>query len=307
MPPAVVLVADDSRTVRAWVTRSLRDDFDVVEAHDGAEAVRQARLARPDVVLLDVDMPGMNGHQALAAMRTEPALRDIPVLFLTGRTGADDVAEGLGLGAMDYLRKPCHPQELIARVQGALRIKVRHDQLRRTNDELSQENATDELTGLGNRRAVTQRLPGMVKEAAQRREPLAVLIVDIDRFKSINDTHGHLVGDVVLVAVAQRLCAGVRSDQLVARWGGEEFIVVSPSTALADAAALAERLRGLVAWEPVRVDADRSVEVTVSVGVAGGLGDVDDVIRQADAALYAAKEGGRNRVVTAPANRRNAR
>lgn len=296
---AVVLVADDSRSVRSWLRRHLGGHFRIVEASNGAEAIQQARLARPDLILLDVDMPEMDGHQALAALRADARMEDTPVLFLTGRAGAHDVVEGLGLGATDYLRKPCDPDELIARVRGALRGKERQDVLRHANRELAVATTTDELTGLGNRRAISQRLPGLLEDARRTGRPVALLLLDLDHFKRINDTVGHLAGDRVLMTVAHRLHSAARQDQLVTRWGGEEFLMVSPATDEHDAAVVAERLRGVIAWEPITIDDERSVEVTVSVGFAAGLGDPFQLLHSADAALYAAKRNGRNRCLSA--------
>lgn len=296
---AVVLVADDSRSVRSWLRRHLGGHFQVVEASNGVEAVSQARLARPDLVLLDVDMPEMDGHQALAALRADVGMANTPVLFLTGRTGADDVVEGLGLGAADYLRKPCDPDELLARVRGALRSKQRHEALQDENRELAAATTTDELTGLGNRRAISQQLPRLFDQAQRDGRPVALIVLDVDHFKQINDNFGHLGGDRVLAAVARRLRTAVREDQLVTRWGGEEFLVVAPDTGEAEAAVIAERLRGAVCWEPIEIDDERSTEVTVSGGFAVGFGDPFEVLRAADAALYAAKRGGRNRCLSA--------
>lgn len=295
---AVVLVADDSRSVRSWLRRHLGAHFRVIEASNGAEAVNQARLAQPDLVLLDIDMPEMDGHQALAALRADTGMADIPVLFLTGRTGADDVVEGLGLGAADYLRKPCDPDELLARVRGALRSKRRQEALRHENRQLAATTTTDELTGLGNRRAVSHQLPRLFDTARRVGRPVALIMLDVDHFKRINDSFGHLSGDRVLVAVAHRLRSAVREDQLVTRWGGEEFLVVSPDTDEADAAVIAERLRRVVGWEPIQVHDVRSIEVTVSGGFAVGFGDPFQVLRDADAALYAAKGSGRNRCLS---------
>ncbi len=297
----VVLIVDDSRAIRSWLSRQLTArSFTVVEADNGAAAVRQARAARPDIVLLDVDMPEMDGHQALAVMRADPALEGLPVIFLTGRAGTDDVVEGLQLGAQDYLRKPCEPAELIARVRTVLRMKARQDELHRRNDELSAETSTDELTGLPNRRALGRLLPQLVERARSRGERVGVLVVDIDHFKQVNDSYGHLIGDVVLRTVARRLRSGLRQEQVVGRWGGEEFLVLAADSSLDDAARVAERLRATVGFDPVPADNGQHVSVTVSIGVAAGSGDATDLLRHADAALYVAKAQGRNRVVTAP-------
>jgi two-component system chemotaxis response regulator CheY len=297
----IVLVADDSRAIRAWLRRQLSENgYTVIEAEHGMDAVLAARTTRPDVVLLDVDMPKMNGYQALAAMRADERLKDVPVLFLTGRAAISDVVEGLRLGALDYLRKPCEPEELLARVQGALRMKARQDELHRRNAELSTAAATDPLTGLCNRRALEQRLPQVLEDARRLGQPAAVLVIDIDHFKQVNDREGHLAGDEALRAVAGRLRSGVRDDQTLGRWGGEEFLVLAPCTSQPGGLDLAERLRVAVGWEPVALSEQRAIPITVSIGVASGATDHLQLLRQADAALYVAKTNGRNRVVGSP-------
>jgi len=297
----IVLVADDSRAIRSWLRRQLSaEGYTVIEAEHGIDAVHAARATRPDVVLLDVDMPEMNGYQALSAMRADPRLNDVPVLFLTGRAATQDVVEGLRLGALDYLRKPCEPEELLARVRGAMRMKTRQDELHRRNAELSTAAETDSLTGLCNRRALEQRLPEVLEEARRRGQPAAVLVVDIDHFKQVNDSEGHLAGDEALRAVAARLRAGLRDDQTLGRWGGEEFLVLSPDTDQRSGLELAERLRVAVSWEPVAIGEQRTIPISVSVGVASGAVDHLHLLRQADAALYVAKTNGRNRVVGSP-------
>jgi two-component system, cell cycle response regulator len=242
----------------------------------------------------------MNGYQALSALRADPRLRDVPVLFLTGRAATSDVVEGLRLGALDYLRKPCEPEELLARVQGAMRMKARQDELHRRNAELFTAAATDGLTGLCNRRALEQRLPEVVADARRRGQPAAVLVIDIDHFKNVNDTEGHLAGDEALRSVASRLRSGLRDDQTLGRWGGEEFLVLAPDTDQPAGLELGERLRVAVGWEPVAISEQRAIPITVSVGVASGASDPLQMLRQADAALYVAKTNGRNRVVGSP-------
>jgi two-component system, cell cycle response regulator len=297
----IVLVADDSRAIRSWLRRQLTEHgYTVIEAEHGIDAVRAARATRPDVILLDVDMPEMNGYQALSALRADPRLRDVPVLFLTGRAATSDVVEGLRLGALDYLRKPCEPEELLARVQSAMRMKARQDELHRRNDELSTAAATDGLTGLWNRRALEQLLPQVLEDARRVGRSAAVLVIDIDHFKQVNDSEGHLAGDDALRTVAGRLRSGVRSDQTLGRWGGEEFLVLAPDTDHAGGLDLAERLRVAVGWEPVALSEQRSIPVTVSIGMASGAADHLQLLRQADAALYVAKSNGRNRVVASP-------
>ena len=299
MTGQTVLVADDSGVVRALLRRQLEArGLRVEEVADGQEAVHACRSLRPDVVLLDVEMPGLDGHSALRTIRDDPAIRDIPVVFLTARASVEDVVTGLQLGAHDYLRKPFEPSELVARVSAALRVKALQDELRRRNAELEQASRTDALTGVFNRRHLEERLTEVTSSARRHGQAAAVLLIDVDHFKSINDSLGHAGGDAVLGAVVERMARSVRVEDVVGRWGGEEFLVLSAMTDVDAAGALAERVRSAVCTAPVRVD-DADVAVTVSVGCAAGVEPAETLVRRADVALYQAKAGGRNRVVIA--------
>ncbi|HEX2040445.1 MAG TPA: diguanylate cyclase, partial [Acidimicrobiales bacterium] len=263
----LVLVAEDSLVVRAVLRRQLEaHGYDVCEADDGAAALESCRSRRPQVILLDVEMPRLDGHQVLTQLKSDPALADTPVVFLTGRTRTEDVVEALRHGAHDYLRKPFDHAELIARVSAAARVKALQDELRRRNEELDRLARHDTLTGLHNRRHLEEHLHGMVVGSMRRKQAVGVLLIDVDHFKQINDTYGHSVGDEVLTAVAARLEAGLRADDVAGRWGGEEFLVLLPQTELDGAMAVAERMRASVADDPVAVSDGTSVEVTVSIG-----------------------------------------
>ena len=301
MTPIVVLLVEDSAAIRALVRRMLvAGGHTVVEAAHGADALAACRQHQPDVVLLDVEMPGMSGWDVLAAMKADPALSDVPVVFLTGRSDTADMVDGLRLGAHDYLRKPCEPTELLARVQAAARVKRLQDELRQRNEELDLISRTDALTGLRNRRHVEEYLARLVSLARRHAEPIAVLLVDIDHFKSVNDGHGHDAGDAVLREVAGRMVGSVRLEDMIGRWGGEEFLVVLPNTAAQGAAELAERLRQVVADEPYGLPDGGAISVTISLGCAASvIDDAATLVRSADAALYEAKESGRDRVVVA--------
>jgi diguanylate cyclase (GGDEF)-like protein len=301
MAEIVVLLVEDSAAIRALVRRMLvAGGHTVVEAARGADALALCRERQPDVVLLDVEMPEMSGWDVLAAMKADPATSDVPVVFLTGRSDTADMVDGLRLGAHDYLRKPCEPTELLARVQAAARVKRLQDELRQRNQELDLLSRTDVLTGLRNRRHVEEYLARLVSLARRHAEPIAVLVADIDHFKSVNDRHGHDAGDAVLREVAGRMVDSVRLEDMVGRWGGEEFLVVLPNTAAQGAAELAERLRQVVAGEPCDLPDGGTLPVTISLGCAASImDDAATLVRSADAALYEAKGSGRNRVVVA--------
>jgi two-component system cell cycle response regulator len=294
-PPAV-LVAEDSLVIRAVLVEQLQSHgYRVIEAGDGEQALAACHRERPDVVLLDGEMPHLDGHAVLARIKADHLLADIPVVFVTSRVTTEDVVEGLRLGAHDYLRKPFEPSELLARVHAAVRSKALQDELRLRNAELELASRTDALTGLHNRRHLEEQL----QRLAGAGDHLAVLLCDINRFKRVNDTRGHAAGDEVLRVVAARLGEAARPGDVPGRWGGEEFLVVLPGTGADEAQAQGERVRRAIAAGPVPLE--EPLVVTTSVGVAAGTGDGwEGLVRRADTGLYAAKEGGRDRVVAGP-------
>src|SRR5581483_8833868 len=250
--------------------------------------------------LLDIEMPALDGHEVLARMKADVALADIPVVFLTGRTGTDDIVAGIELGAHDYLKKPFEPPELIARINSAVRVKRLQDELRDRNAELDAVSRTDALTGLHNRRHAAEHLVRHVSSARRHGFELSVLMFDIDHFKAINDTYGHAGGDAVLREFAARVQPTLRTEDIPARWGGEEFLIIAPVTSSDGAHALAERIRASIAATPFAVGPHQTCSVTVSVGCATTRGeDPDALIGRADDALYQAKTGGRDQVVSA--------
>ena len=291
---ATILVVDDSSTIRRILRRDLEAaGYRVSEAPDGEVGLAVCRAAKPDLVLLDVDMPVLDGMATLERMQADPDLRHLPVLFLTARTSGVEAARGLGLGAHDYLKKPCDQAELLARVSTALRQRAREQSLASRAQELAELSTTDALTGVLNRRGLEQMLSTL-----SRSRPVGVLLIDLDHFKQVNDTEGHVIGDAVLAVVAARLRSACGADATPARWGGEEFVAVLPDADAAALADLAERLRASVGEAPLAVGGVVPLAVTVSIGTAvGTAGAFPDLLQEADVALYEAKGGGRNRVV----------
>jgi two-component system cell cycle response regulator len=304
---ATVLIADDSLVIRAVLRDHLEEEgYQVVEAVDGPSAVEMMRSHRPDVVLLDIEMPSMNGHEVLSLVKADEELRDTPVVFLTGRTASEEIVAGLRAGAQDYLKKPFEPAELIARVGAAVRTKMLQDALRERSAELDRMSRTDSLTGVFNRRHLDEELGRFISLADRRGDMVAVILFDIDYFKRVNDTHGHEAGDAVLKEFTRRIQTAIRTEDIlgrwgesmVGRWGGEEFLLVLPQTEIAGACVVGERVRSAVARAPFVVG-DRHIDITVSGGCAAGTEAPAELIRSADAALYQAKETGRNRLVAA--------
>ena len=290
-----ILVVDDDPVSRQVVVSQLEaDGHEVTQAEDGVIALEMVRSSRPDVVLLDVEMPNLDGYGVLARL-TSGAPGDIPVIVLTGRDSGSDATRAIELGALDYLRKPVEAVELRARVRAALRLKDVQDELRRANVELEDAVRTDMLTSLPNRRHVVEHLARTASAARRQRTLMSLLMVDVDHFKRVNDTEGHAGGDCVLHEIAARIRAMLRTEDMAGRWGGEEFLLVLPATDLDGGWRLAERIREAVSGTPIAVAEGREIVVTVSIGCAEGHGDdIDDHLRRADRALDDAKAAGRN-------------
>jgi two-component system cell cycle response regulator len=300
-----ILVADDEPINRMLIQRRLeRAGYQVLTAQNGREAVEMALEALPDLIILDVMMPEMDGLQACGLIKSSATTRDIPVIFLSARDETEVKVSGLSLGANDYISKPFKAEELLARVDVALRIKRERDQLRehaeeaRAHAEIAQERAmTDALTGLLNRYGLQHALTREQAEARRYDRSLSCLMIDVDRFKAINDTYGHAAGDTALQQVAAILTEAVRASDIVFRYGGEEFLVLLPETDLNGAVALAEKIRTVAASRSFG-DGERIFHLTMSAGVANLCDNESgyDMIARADMALYQAKERGRDRV-----------
>jgi diguanylate cyclase (GGDEF)-like protein len=298
---ATILVVDDSLVIRAVVRGWLEEQgYQVVEADDGVAAVERCLALTPDVVLLDIELPGLNGHEVLARLKTEPTVKDVPVVFLTKRTGMDEVLRGLREGAHDYLSKPFDPAELVARVGAAVRVKKLQDELHRRNVDLDMLSRTDMLTGLFNRRHMDEQLRAQMKTARRHGQEVGLLLLDVDHFKAVNDTYGHVAGDDVLCELARRISSELRAGDVAGRWGGEEFVVLLAQVGLVGAVDAGERIRAVVAASPVHA-AGHAINVTVSGGCAAGPGpgSSEDLVHQADTGLYRAKDRGRNCIVAA--------
>lgn len=292
-----VLVADDFDDLRSMVRLCLeRRGWDVREAIDGAEALAACQAEPPDLILLDVNMPRLDGWEVLAALQADSQLCQVPVIMLTNRDGPQQVVEGLGRGAHDFVGKPFAPLELCARADAALRVKRLQDELRRRNEELDFVSRTDTVTSLGNRWHIKDRLTELRSAARRHDQPLAVLMIDVDHFKTVNDLCGHAAGDAVLHEVAARLTSTLRREDVAGRWGGDELIAVLPYTGLAAARAVAERMRLAVRSSPIPLPDRPPQRVTVSIGCASGLVDPKLLLESADEALYDAKRAGRDAV-----------
>ena len=293
---ALIVDADPVETERLGAMLRL-EGLEIASCKDPADAWATLLDDMHDVVLLSLSLDGGDALRFASRLRAEAVTRDLPVLLIGDQAQKGLVLRGFDLGANDHVLRPVDPNELRARVRNQIRRKRYQDMLRADLDRSLELAVTDPLTGLRNRRYVRRHLEGVLRHAGA-----AVLMLDVDHFKSVNDTHGHAAGDVVLREVADRIRGHLRSADVVARYGGEEFLVVMSGAATEDGRLVAERLRSAVDQAPISAEG-QSLHVTVSIGVAAGATGTscDELIAAADAALYRAKNNGRNRVETGAA------
>jgi diguanylate cyclase (GGDEF)-like protein len=297
-----VLLVEDSEMDRLFVGRALGrgNRYDVTPAASGEEALAIVETKVPDIILLDIMLPGMSGLEVLRALRANPLTEATPILLLSGLTETQDVVEGLAQGANDYVTKPVVVPILIARIEALLRANALVRNLEAQKELLAKLAAYDELTGIPNRRTVFQSLSLEFARAERYKRSLSVLMMDVDHFKSVNDRYGHAGGDVVLRDVATVVQTSLRTVDVVGRYGGEEFCAILPETGVDGARRAGERVRAAVEAHAVNTGT-HIIPVTISVGAAtftpGESPEAPDLVHLADVALYQAKRTGRNRVV----------
>jgi two-component system, cell cycle response regulator len=294
-----VLIAEDDPVSRRLLEAILvKWGYDVTVVADGSEALRLLDSAdAPRLAVLDWMMPGMEGVQICQRLRERKGRPYVYVLLLTARSLKQDLLQGLELGADDYLTKPFDAQELRARLHVGGRILNLQDDLLAAQEALKFRATHDSLTGIANRAAIMEALSREISRQLRDNRPFGIVLADIDHFKNVNDTYGHLSGDDVLRMVAERLRSSTRPYDSVGRLGGEEFLIVAPSSDTSGTLALAERIRKDIESQRVLAHAG-SIRVTVSLGIAVGvhpLCDVKTLLQLADDALYRAKANGRNR------------
>lgn len=297
----ILVVDDNSDNVEIIGTRLRFRGYDILEASDGEQALTLVHREPPDLILLDVMLPDINGYEISRRIKGDPKLPFIPIILVTALGETQDKVAGLDAGADDYLTKPINFPELEARVRSMLRIKRLQDELEEKNRELERLSISDGLTGLFNHRHIHGLLHEEFERADRTGEKLTVAMFDLDRFKSVNDTHGHQAGDRVLEQLAEILRSSAREIDRLGRYGGEEFMAVLPETDTEDGLVFVERVRREVARTPFQIGRDEPLHMTISAGTATypneTIHDPETLVRCADEALYAAKAAGRNRVV----------
>ena len=303
----ILIVDDHEDNVELLRARLESWGFETISARDGVEALAMIEEKLPDLVLLDIMMPKIDGIEVARRVKNNPDLPFIPIIMQTALDSTENKVEGLEAGADDYITKPIDFPELKARVNSMLRIKrlqeeieERERELMEANERLRHMSQTDALTGLENRRHIEIRLEEMFEHAKRLGEPFACVMVDLDKFKTVNDDYGHQAGDAVLRQLARILKNEVREIDHAGRYGGEEFILLLTGTVLDAAVTFAERVRKAIEGHTFTFD-NGSIQRTASFGVAAWphpkISSCDGLVKAADDALYVAKEMGRNQVI----------
>jgi two-component system, cell cycle response regulator len=303
-----VLIVEDHPALRRQLELTLaKAGFSVAAAENGREALGLFKDHFFPIVLTDWMMPEMDGIQLCAAIRALPAAGYVYVVLLTAKSAKEDIVAGLRAGADDFLTKPFHPAELIARLNTAKRILELEHSLKRANDEITALSIRDPLTGIYNRNYLNDHLPKEIKRAQKYMRSFSIVLCDIDRFKSINDTYGHLAGDQALVTFVECISSSIRADvDWIARFGGDEFIVVLPETTVEGGGAAAERFARIIREKFVEIGGEK-IHLSATFGVTGfDRASVDESIEVgtligiADRCLYEAKEREKGTVNVEP-------
>lgn len=290
---AKILIVDDTRLNIKLLTDILENHgYIVYSVNNGFLVLDIARTVKPDIILLDIMMPGIDGFEVCRRLKNDNELMDVPVIMVTARTKGSDIKKALDLGAFDYIKKPIDEWEVIARVQSALRFK-------QYQDTLKDMAIRDRLTGLYNHMLIKELLEKEIAKQKRKDYDLSFAMIDIDYFKRINDTYGHMAGDIVLIELSNLLSLSIRKGDIVGRYGGEEFGIIMPEINKIDGINLFERIRKNVEGKDFHIE-NNIVNITISIGVCFKRPDEDmdyiSMIKKADEALYLAKRNGRNRI-----------
>ncbi len=310
----IVIVDDTPDNLRLLVGILKESGYKVRPAPNGKRALATIHKEPPDLILLDIMMPEMDGYEVCERLKKDERTRHIPIIFLSALNQVFDKIKAFSAGGVDYITKPFQVEEVLARVNTHLMIRAQQKALTLQNEELMRKTALieeqarklerlasrDFLTGLSNRRDFMEKAHQEEKRIRRTQTCFALILIDIDHFKKVNDTYGHDVGDNVLVSVAQCLQQGLRAQDIVARWGGEEFICLLPETELGGARHVGEKLRTMIESRCQTCDGNRvSVTATLGISLFDGSCSIDACIGRADVALYEGKKRGRNQVQVA--------
>ncbi|ACK65209.1 response regulator receiver modulated diguanylate cyclase [Rippkaea orientalis PCC 8801] len=299
----LILVVDDiSKNVQLLIEILDTVGYATTFAIGGKQALERVKSVKPDLILLDLMMPEINGLEVCKILKSDEATANIPILFLTASNDKEHLIKAFEQGAVDYVTKPFKVPELLARVKTHVELKQVQKQLQEACQTMKKLADTDELTGIANRRCLLEFAQREFQRSLRYGTPFCLLMIDVDHFKNINDKYGHPNGDKAIQWVVEIIKLGLREVDFFGRFGGEEFIVVLPQTALGGALEVAERIREAIASQPLTLEQD-TVTLTASIGVATYTGEdktVVGMIQRADKSLYQAKAKGRNQVIAIP-------
>lgn len=290
-----ILIVDDVQANLELLGDILgRKGYEIVAANNGQKALLLAKKVLPDLILLDVMMPDISGYDVCEKLKQDEATKGIPIIFLSAKNESKDVVDGFSYGAVDYVSKPFIKEELMARVKTHLELKHQKEELKEYIKIVEELSATDKLTQISNRLKLDTILEHEYERFKREKEPFSVIIMDLDDFKSVNDTYGHASGDKVLIDFAEILKNSIRASDVCGRWGGEEFLAILPKTNIEQALFVAEKIRA----DFTQVEFDGIGKCTCSFGVSEALSSdtIDTLLMRADDALYQAKREGKNRV-----------
>jgi diguanylate cyclase (GGDEF)-like protein len=298
MKEKTILIVDDTVT-NLDILADLLHNFDVIDALSGKDALQIVNEEKIDLILLDIMMPEMDGYDVCKKLKENPKTKKIPVIFITAITDESNLEYAYDLGASDYITKPFKPKELLAKVKRELHIQELIHSLEVSKKELELLAATDPLTKLYNRRYFTESSNQIFNLCKRLKEEISVIIMDIDNFKSINDTYGHNIGDDVIIDIANKLVQNQRKSDVACRFGGEEFVLLLPNTKKESALVIAEKIRKNVESSIIHLT-NNSLQYTISIGISNvhfkDETNIEKALKRADEALYIAKNNGKNQV-----------
>jgi diguanylate cyclase (GGDEF)-like protein len=301
-PIKILLVDDDVDNLNLFQEFQWPNNYQIIATQSGKDALVKAKEWKPDLILLDIVMPEMSGFDVCRQLKMDSHLKNTTIIFVTACNDIKDVTEGFRLGGVDYITKPFRKEEVIARVNTHLQLKLLLEEKTNLIGKLDQTSRTDSLTGLSNRRDLLEKLTYEAKRFERSKNPFSIILADIDDFKAINDNYGHCGGDYVLVEIGNLLVSSSRDQDIVSRWGGEEILILLPETDAAGAKYLAEKYRQIIESHNFHFD-DKPISVTMSFGVNMVFnkddpnGFIEAVLKRADNCLYKAKRNGKNQVV----------
>ena len=293
MENKTILIVDDNTINIDILVELLEEKYDLIPALDGEFALEVANEDKPDLILLDIMMPVMDGFEVCKRLKENENTKNIPIIFITANNDEDNIEEAYSIGGTDYVTKPFRPKELLARVKREL-------ELQELQNELKFLASTDSMTKLYNRRYFTK-ISGHTLDLVKReKENLSIIMLDIDNFKNVNDTYGHQVGDDIIIALSNKLIQNQRKSDVICRYGGEEFVILLPNTSEDGAKAVAQNIRKDVELLDVKVDLNKTLKFTISLGASEvdieNEKNIELALKRADNALYEAKKSGKNRV-----------